>query len=181
MLLFELLLWLSAILKLDWTKGKSGGARPPRGMKLGNWSNFDRRVWVENFVQHLETCLPISITETDRVLWRHLVMLITIFFRWMYKMKYSCYQDYSVIHGWFLFQVFGWELHAPLDQVIGNPTSDGTVFVFNLAWCLRGFKRLQQFWPYLMAFGTGISTGKPEYIIVFDVCWFVCFFWFHEA
>ena len=100
-------------------------------------SNFDRRVWAENFVQHLETCLPISITETDRVLWLHLVMLITIFFRWMYKMKYSCYQDYSIIHGWFLFQVFGWELHAPLDQVIGNPTSDGIVFVFNLALMLK--------------------------------------------
>ena len=145
MLLFELLLWLSAIFKLDWTKGKSGGARPPRGMKLGNWSNFDRRVWAENFVKHLQNCLPISITETDRVLWRHLVMLITIYLCdvnnylsiWMYKMKYSCYQDYSVIHGWFLFQVFGWELHAPLDQVIGNPTSDGIVFVFNLALMLK--------------------------------------------
>ena len=32
------ILWLSAILKLDFSKspGKSGSARPPRGMKLGN-------------------------------------------------------------------------------------------------------------------------------------------------
>ena len=40
MLLFEFLLQLSAILKLDFLKslGKSGSARPPRGMKLGDMS-----------------------------------------------------------------------------------------------------------------------------------------------
>ena len=39
MLSFEFLLRLSAILKLDFLKspGKSGSARPPRGMKLGNY------------------------------------------------------------------------------------------------------------------------------------------------
>ena len=38
MLSFELLLRLSAILKLDFLKSseKSGSARPPHGMKLGN-------------------------------------------------------------------------------------------------------------------------------------------------
>ena len=38
MLSFEFLLWLSAILKLDFLKspGKSGSARSLRGMKLGN-------------------------------------------------------------------------------------------------------------------------------------------------
>ena len=38
MLSFEFLLRLSAILKLDFLKspGKSGSARPPRGMRLGN-------------------------------------------------------------------------------------------------------------------------------------------------
>ena len=40
MLLFEFLLRLSAILKLDFLKSleKSGSARPPRGMKLGDMS-----------------------------------------------------------------------------------------------------------------------------------------------
>ena len=39
MLSFEFLLWLSAILKLDFLKSpeKSGSATPPRGMKLGNY------------------------------------------------------------------------------------------------------------------------------------------------
>ena len=36
--------------------------------------------------------------EADRVL-SQLVMFLTIFFHWMYKVKYSCYREYSVIHG----------------------------------------------------------------------------------
>ena len=36
--------------------------------------------------------------EADRVLCQ-LVMFVTVFFHWMYKMKFSCYQESSVIHG----------------------------------------------------------------------------------
>ena len=36
-------------------------------------------------MQHLETCLPIA--EAERVL-LHLVMFLTVFFYWMYEMKY---------------------------------------------------------------------------------------------
>ena len=50
-------------------------------------------------MQHLETCLLIA--EAVIVLC-HLVMFLTVFFCWMYRMKYSCYQDSSVIHGLFL-------------------------------------------------------------------------------
>ena len=35
--------------------------------------------------------------ETDRVLCQ-LVMFLTVFLRWMYKMKFFCYQESSVIH-----------------------------------------------------------------------------------
>ena len=47
--------------------------------------------------------------EADIVLC-HLVMFLTVFFHWMYKMKYSCYQESSVIHGWFVYWIFGWEM-----------------------------------------------------------------------
>ena len=48
--------------------------------------------------------------ETDRVLCQ-LVMFLTVFLHWMYKMKYSCYQETSVIHGgWFVYWIFGWEI-----------------------------------------------------------------------
>ena len=36
--------------------------------------------------------------EADRVLCQ-LVMFLTVFFNWMYKMKFSCYQESFVIHG----------------------------------------------------------------------------------
>ena len=58
-------------------------------------------------MQHLETCLPI---EADRISCRHLLMFLTVFFQWMYKTKYSCYQDSSVIHDWFVYWVFGPEM-----------------------------------------------------------------------
>ena len=57
------------------------------------------------FMQHLETCLPTA--EADRISCRHLVMFLTVFFHRMYKSKYSCYQDSSVIRGWVDYWVFG--------------------------------------------------------------------------
>ena len=62
------------------------------------------------FMQRLETCLLIA--EADRVLC-HLVMFLTVFFCWKYKMKSSCYQDSSVIHGWFVYCGFVWEMCYP--------------------------------------------------------------------
>ena len=47
-------------------------------------------------MQYLETCL--LTVEAVKVLF-HLVMFLSVFFYWIYKMKYSCYQDSSVIHG----------------------------------------------------------------------------------
>ena len=97
--------------------------------------------------------------KADRVLCQ-LVMFLTVFFHWMYKMKYSCYQESSVIHGWFVYWVFGWEMRRL--SKLGNPISDGIVFVFHLAQCVRGFKSLKQLWPSLISFRNWISNGKPE-------------------
>ena len=47
--------------------------------------------------------------EADRVLCQ-LVMFLTVFLRWMYKMKFLCYQESSVIHSSFVYWVFGWEI-----------------------------------------------------------------------
>ena len=66
--------------------------------------------------------------EGNRVLCR-LVMFVTVFFHWMHKMKFSCYQESSVIHGYL---VFGLEINTSLVKV-GNPISDGIDLVFHLA------------------------------------------------
>ena len=61
MLSFEFLLRLSAILKLDFLKspGKSGSARPPRDMKLGN----SRPFWITSFGFVKVYRIPFSIWE----------------------------------------------------------------------------------------------------------------------
>ena len=41
-------------------------------------------------------------------------------------MKYSCYQESPVIHGWFVIGFL-------VEKCVGNPISDGIVFVFHLA------------------------------------------------
>ena len=48
-------------------------------------------------MQHLESLFTLT-AEADRVLCQF-VMFLTVFFHWMYKMKFSCYQESSVIHG----------------------------------------------------------------------------------
>ena len=85
--------------------------------------------------------------EADRVLCQP-VMVLTVFFYWMYKMKYSCYQESSVS----LFIVFFFRLWDASLVKVGNAISDGVVFVFHLAWCVRGFKSVKRFWPYFITF-----------------------------
>ena len=73
-----------------------------------DWSNltgeFMRKIYAASWNLFTLTA------EADRVLCQ-LVMFLTVFFFWMYKMKYSCYQDSSVIHGWIVYCAFGWEMH----------------------------------------------------------------------
>ena len=77
--------------------------------------------------------------EADRVLCQ-LVMFLTVFFHWMYKMKFSCYQESSVIQGYFFFiRVFFFRNTSLVE--VGNPISDGIVFVFHLAWCVKRIEK----------------------------------------
>ena len=66
-------------------------------------SKFDRWVHAEKLCSILFTLTA----EADRVLCQ-IVMFLTVFFLWIYKMKYSCYQESSVIHGC-LFTGFSFE------------------------------------------------------------------------
>ena len=62
-------------------------------------------------MQLLKTCFLIA--ETDRVLCRQLVTFLTVFFHWMYKMKFSCYQESSVIQPTYNLTYFVWNKAAP--------------------------------------------------------------------
>ena len=87
-------------------------------------AEFMRKVYAD-----LETCLPM--VEADRVLFRHLVMFLTVFFHWMYKMKYSFYQESSVIMSGF-FIGFLVEKCAACQSHRESESND-IVFVFHLA------------------------------------------------
>ena len=71
------------------------------------WSKFDRWVHAENL------CSIFKLVYFDSWSWQSFVStcdVLTVFFHWMYKMKYSCYQESSVIHGWFVYWIFGCEM-----------------------------------------------------------------------
>ena len=70
-------------------------------------------------------------------------------------------------------------LRKVLPVKVRNLISDGMVFVFHLAWCERGFKSLNRFWPYLIAFSGATSwmVGLSNYCI-----WYLFFnIYFHEV
>ena len=70
------------------------------------------KIWQVEFMQKIYTAswtLFTLIAEADRVFCQ-LVMFFTVFSHWMLKMKYSCYQQSSLIHGWFVYWIFGWEM-----------------------------------------------------------------------
>ena len=104
------------------------------------------------------TCFLIA--EADRVLYRQLFMFLTVFFHWNYKWRQLLSRFFC--NSWLVCLLEKCLGNAPLVKIIGNPISYGIVFVFHLAWCVRGLKRLKWFWPYLMAFRSCISTDKPE-------------------
>ena len=48
---------------------------------------------------------------TDSWSWQRFVSschVFTVFFHWLNKMKYGGFLDSSIIHGWFVYWVFGW-------------------------------------------------------------------------
>ena len=55
-------------------------------------------------------------------------------------------------YSWPVYLLGFWLRNTSLIKV-GNPISDGIVFVFHLAWCLRGLKSLKRFLAYLIASG----------------------------
>ena len=79
-------------------------------------------------------CSIMKVVYFESRSWQSFVSTCDVFnclLHWMYKMKYSCYQESPVIHGWFVYWVFGWEMRCL--SKFGNPISDCIVFVFHLA------------------------------------------------
>ena len=82
--------------------------------------------------------------EADRVLCQ-LVMFLTVFF--------DVQNEIQLLSGVFCYSwlvcLLGFWLRNTSLVKVGNPISDGIVFVFHLAWCVRGLQSLKRYWPYL--------------------------------
>ena len=111
-------------------------------------------------IQPLETCLlwQLKLTEFCVNLW--------CFISWCLfplDVQNEIYSWSRVFcYSWLVCLLGFWLRNVSLLQV-GDPISDGIVFVFHLSWCVRGFlKSLKRFWPYLIASRSCISNGKPE-------------------
>ena len=123
-----------------------------------DWSKFDRWVHVENL------CSILNLVYFDSWSWQSFVstcdVFSLLFLLDVQEMKFSCYQESSVIRGQFVSWVFGWEIRRLVK--VGNTIWDGIVFVFHLAWSVRELKSLRRYWPYLIASRSCILNGKPE-------------------
>ena len=120
-----------------------------------DWLKFDG--WVHAIYAASWKLFTLT-AEADRVL-SQLVMFLTAFFHWMYKMKYIS-RGFS--YSWLVCLLGFWLRNASLVKA-DNPISDGIVFVFHLAGCVRELWRLKRSLPYLIAFRSCISKyGKPE-------------------
>ena len=67
-------------------------------------------------------------------------------------------------YSWLVCLLGFWFRNTSLVKV-GNPISDGIVFVFHLAWCVRRLKSLKRFWPYLIVFSASRMVSLSNYCI----------------
>ena len=114
--------------------------------------------------------------------WQSFVPSYNVFncliFNWMYEIKYSYYRRFFC-HSW-LVCLLGFGLrNAPLVKAIGNPTSDGIVFVFHLALTR---KRVEKSHAILAQLTWWLSGASSRLVSLSNYCiWCLFFFWFHEV
>ena len=125
------------------------------------WSKFDRWVHAENL------CSILKLVYFDSWSWQSFVSTCDVF---------NCLFPLNIVqneiqllsrvccYSWLVCLSGFWLRNTSLVKV-GNPTSDGIVFVFHLAWCVRGLKSLRWFWPYLIVFSASRMVSLSNYFI----------------
>ena len=99
------------------------------------------------FMQHLETCLLWQLS------WQSFVSTCDVF-NCLFPLNVQ--NEIQLLSRVFCYSLIvclvGFWLRNTSLVNVGNPISDGIVFVFHLPWCVRGLKSLKRFWPYLIVF-----------------------------
>ena len=93
-----------------------------------DWSKFDRWVHAEKL------CSILKVVNFDSWSWQSFVSTCNVF-NCLFPLDVQNeiqlrYQESSVIHGWVVYWVFGWEMRRL--SKFGSPISDGIFFVFTL-------------------------------------------------
>ena len=122
-----------------------------------DWSKFDRWVHAENL------CSILNLVYFDSWSWQSFVSTCDVF-NCLFPLDVQ--NEIQLLSGVFCYSLLvcllGFWLRNTSLVKVGNPISDGIVFVFHLAWCVRGLQSLKRYWPYLIPFRSCISNGKPE-------------------
>ena len=132
-----------------------------------DWSKFDRWVHAENL------CSILKLVYFDSWSWQSFVSTCDVF-NCLFPLDVQ--NEIQLLSRVFCYSwlvcLLGFWLRSTSLVKVGNPISDGVVFVFHLslAWCVRGFKSLKRFWPYLIAFRSYISNGELLYLMFVFVC-----------
>ena len=112
-----------------------------------NWSKFDRWVHAENL------CSFLNLVYFDSWSWQSFVSTCDVF-NCLFPLDVR--NEFQLLSGVFCYSWLAcllsfWLRNMSLVKV-GNPISDGIVFVFHFAWCVRGLQSLKRYWRYLIPF-----------------------------
>ena len=120
-----------------------------------DWSKFDRWVHAENL------CSILKPVYFDSWSWQSFVPTCDVFnclFPLDVQNEIQLLSGF-VCYSWLVYLLGFWLRNTSLVKV---GISDGIVFVFHLAWCVRGLKSLKQYSLYLIPFTGCISNGKSQ-------------------
>ena len=125
-----------------------------------DWSKLDRWVHAENL------CSILNLVYFDSWSWPSFVSTCDVFNCLLPLNVQNEVQLLSRVfcYSWLVCLLGSWLRNASLVKV-RNPISDGIVFVFHLAWCVRGLKSLKRSWPYLIVFSASRMVSLSNYFI----------------
>ena len=125
-----------------------------------DWSKLDRWIHAENL------CSILKLVYFDNWSWQSFVSTCDVFNSLFPLNVLNEIQLLSRVccYSW-LVCLLGFSLRNTSLVKVGNPISDGIVFVFHLAGCVRGFKSLKRFWPYLIIFSASRLVSVSNYCI----------------
>ena len=117
-----------------------------------DWSKFDRWVDAENL------CSILNLVYFDSSSWQSFMSTCDVF-NCLFPL--DAQNEIQLLLGVFCYSwlVGLWLRNTSLVKV-GNLISDGIVFIFLLAWCVR-VEKSEAILPYLIPFRSSISNGKP--------------------